>query len=137
MSNKDLADMSYKEIKEEAKRLKVKEWWTFDFATLVSIVKDVRKELNLESAPKVERKVRKANEPAETTVQIPDEVKRENITTLQDILDKLKKEGKPIKGSKARRILRTGNIERPFENWEWDNKLHKDIIKEVERLLRK
>jgi hypothetical protein len=70
--------------------------------------------------------------------QNDDEVNINHIT-LQDILKDLEKGGHPIKGAKARRILRThmAEIERPFKKWEWDKEEHKDIIESVKKLITK
>ena len=40
-----------------------------------------------------------------------------------------------IKPSKARRILREANIERPYKRWEWDQEEHDKILTEVVVLL--
>ena len=56
----------------------------------------------------------------------------EDILTLKEIILEL-----GIKGTKARRILRNSDIERPYKRWEWDKNKHEEIIKQVIELLSK
>lgn len=59
-----------------------------------------------------------------------EKVNEEDLVTLKDMLIEYK-----IKGTKARRILRGKDIERPYKRWEWHKDLHANIIAEVRSIL--
>ena len=71
-------------------------------------------------------------EKAEPKKKAEPKIDDDNLVTLKDLIIEAK-----IKGTKARRILRNSDIERPFSSrWEWDQTLHADIIQQVKDLLK-
>ena len=140
---KDLNTMKAVEIKELAKELKVKNWWTMKKADLIAAIQQIQQ-------PQ-EEKVEEVQQPAEpeekaeqtkitldlTDVKEPekkDEPKAEPKTkegkfTLKMILEELNMNGK-----KARRILRNKEVVKPGKQWEWDNE---EEFKKVKDLLSK
>lgn len=140
---KDLNTMKAVEIKELAKELKVKNWWTMKKADLIAAIQQIQQ-------PQ-EEKVEEVQQPAEpeekaeqtkitldlTDVKEPekkDEPKaepktREGKFTLKMILEELNMNGK-----KARRILRNKEVVKPGKQWEWDNE---EEFKKVKDLLSK
>jgi hypothetical protein len=59
-----------------------------------------------------------------------EEPKDENIITLKELIAEAK-----IKGTKARRLLRGSEIERPYKRWEWHKEQHQEIISKVRKIL--
>lgn len=54
----------------------------------------------------------------------------DSIITLKELIPT------NMKGTKARRILRDANIERPYKQWEWHTVEHKELIAKVKSLLK-
>lgn len=59
-------------------------------------------------------------------------IEDENLVTLKELIIEA-----GVKGTKARRLLRNANIERPSKRWEWDSIEHAHIIEQVKELLSK
>lgn len=147
----DMDKLTVKQLQAMAKEIKVKNWWTMNKPALIEALtkKDDKKETP--KGEKVEKPIVKQPEIKEDEVKPTENnegtekddkrtstkgMNKEGITTLQDILDDIKKETKTeIKGMKARRILRNSDVERPFKKWEWDTNKHKKIIEQVKKLL--
>jgi ElaB/YqjD/DUF883 family membrane-anchored ribosome-binding protein len=67
----------------------------------------------------------KVNKPSGSDSPNPD-----NLITIKEICLDMK-----VDETKARRVLRKANIERPFNRWEWDKVLHKEIVDKVKKAL--
>ena len=131
MTNNNYEAMTATELKDQAKERKVKNWWNLKKAELVEA---------LSTLDKVEE-AEKATKEAET------ELNGEKTLTKKDPAEGIEKEGENIitlkelameygiKGSKARRLLREANIERPYKRWEWDQEEHHNIITQVKVIL--
>lgn len=130
MTKNNYEAMTATELKNQAKERKVKNWWNLKKAELVEALstldkveeaekatKEVETEPNWEKTPK--------KDPAEKV-----EKRGENIITLKEIAMEY-----GIKGSKARRLLREADIERPYKRWEWDQEEHHSIVTEVKAIL--
>lgn len=113
------------ELKNMAKELGIKNWWTLKKAELIEALEALDKVKEAEAeAKKVEAKPKAEKKTAK------EEKDNDNIITLKELAVTYN-----IKGSKARRLLREANIERPYKRWEWDQELHHDILTEVKVLL--
>lgn len=123
---KDYTNMTAQELKDQAKARKIKNWWTLKKAELIEALTALDK---IEEAEEAAKK-------AEAQKEAPKKTKKaekkdpENIITLKELALTY-----GIKGSKARRLLREANIERPYKRWEWDQEEHHDILTEVKALL--
>lgn len=123
---KNYTNMTAQELKNQAKERKVKNWWTLKKAELIEALTALDK---IEEAEEAAKK-------AEAQKEAPKKTKKaekkdpENIITLKELALTY-----GIKGSKARRLLREANIERPYKRWEWDQEEHHDILTEVKALL--
>ena len=137
----NLNNLKVTELKEMAKELKIKNWWTLKKADLIQAI-------NWEQGILTKHTV-EGTESIDTTVEVIDitdteeiplpqgeepqgGVDGEDIITLKEIILEL-----GIKGTKARRILRNSDIQRPYKRWEWSTELHQGIIDEVYELLSK
>ena len=131
MTNNNYEAMTATELKDQAKERKVKNWWNLKKAELVEALSTLDKVEEAEKATKEaetelnEEKTLAKKDPAEGV-----EKKGENIITLKELAMEY-----GIKGSKARRLLREANIERPYKRWEWDQEEHHNIITEVKTIL--
>ena len=131
MTNNNYEAMTATELKDQAKERKVKNWWNLKKAELVEALSTLDKVEEAEKATKEaetelnEEKTLTKKDPAEEV-----EKKGENIITLKELAMEY-----GIKGSKARRLLREANIERPYKRWEWDQEEHHNIITEVKVIL--
>lgn len=131
MTNNNYEAMTATELKDQAKERKVKNWWNLKKAELVEALSTLDKVEEAEKATKEaetelnEEKTLTKKDPAEEV-----EKKGENIITLKELAMEY-----GIKGSKARRLLREANIERPYKRWEWDQEEHHNIITEVKAIL--
>ena len=131
MTNNNYEAMTATELKDQAKERKVKNWWNLKKAELVEALSTLDKVEGAEKATKEaetelnEEKTLAKKDPAEGV-----EKKGENIITLKELAMEY-----GIKGSKARRLLREANIERPYKRWEWDQEEHHNIITEVKIIL--
>ena len=137
----NLNNLKVTELREMAKELKIKNWWTLKKADLIQAI-------NWEQGILTKHTV-EGTESIDTTVEVIDitdteeiplpqgeepqgGVDGEDIITLKEIILEL-----GIKGTKARRILRNSDIQRPYKRWEWSTELHQGIIDEVYELLSK
>lgn len=122
---KDYTNMTAQELKDQAKVRKIKNWWTLKKAELIEALTALDKveEVEAEAKKGAEKEAPKKTKKAEK--KDPD-----NIITLKELALTY-----GIKGSKARRLLREANIERPYKRWEWDQEEHHDILTEVKALL--
>lgn len=115
------------ELKNMAKELGIKNWWTMKKAELIEALEALDKVKEAEA----EAKKAEAKPKAEKKEKVDKEEKNlDNIVTLKELAMKYN-----IKPSKARRILREANIERPYKRWEWDQEEHDKILTEVVVLL--
>jgi hypothetical protein len=147
--------MEYKstDLKELAKTLKVKNWWTLKKADLITeiekaeskeeeeiktIEKGLKKEDTQWKFPSKRTKKKQLEEILEKDLTTGD--KAEGVEIEEDITDLVTLKELTIelgvKGTKARRILRNNNIERPYKRWEWSSVKHKAILKKVRDLLK-
>jgi endonuclease III-like uncharacterized protein len=94
-----------------------------DKATQVSVHLAELKPKGFIEHPELKEEI-KAAEPIEPIAD-------EDIVTLKEIIHKM-----GIKGTKARRLLRNADIERPYKRWEWHKEQHKHIIEKVKGLLK-
>ena len=147
----NLNNLKVTELKEMAKELKIKNWWTLKKADLIQAINweqgiltkhtvegtetiDTTEEVEViditdtEETP-IPQEEPKAEEPQGEPQEEADE---KDIITLKEIILEL-----GVKGTKARRILRNSDIQRPYKRWEWSTELHQDIIDEVYELLSK
>ena len=134
-----LKNLKVIELKEMAKEAKVPNWWTLKKSDLINALEKEEKEIEeIGEKEKIEKekiekeKIEKEKIEKETKEKETKEKEEEDLITLKEIIAKL-----GIKGTKARRILRGSNIERPYKRWEWSTTKHSDIIKEVYDLLSK
>jgi len=143
----NLNNLKVTELKEMAKELKIKNWWTLKKADLIQAInwkqgiltKHTIEGTELVDTTEEEVEVIDITDTEETPIS-QEELKAkkskeeadENIITLKEIISDLE-----IKGTKARRILRNSDIERPYKRWEWDKNKHEEIIKQVIELLSK
>lgn len=119
---RNLKELTAIELKEMAKEAKVPNWWTLKKSDLINALEETKeKETKEKEIKEIEEKETKEKE-----------IEEEDLITLKEIIAKL-----GIKGTKARRILRGSNIERPYKRWEWSTTKHSEIIKEVYDLLSK
>ena len=130
MTKNNYEAMTATELKNQAKERKVKNWWNLKKAELVEALSTLDKVEEAEKATKeVETEPNGEKTPKKDS---PERVenKGENIITLKEIAMEY-----GIKGSKARRLLREADIERPYKRWEWDQEEHHSIITEVKAIL--
>lgn len=66
----------------------------------------------------------------EAKATVKESAPQENIITIKEII------GNTMKGTKARRLLRNANIERPYKRWEWHTEDHKEIIAQIQKILK-
>ena len=126
---KNYETLTAQELKNMAKELKVKNWWTLKKAELIEALTAMDKVE--EVAEEVKDLTEKPMEKKSSGKEEKEEAKNpDNIITLKELAVTY-----GIKGSKARRLLREANIERPFKRWEWDQEEHHDILTEVKALL--
>lgn len=130
MTKNNYEAMTATELKNQAKERKVKNWWNLKKAELVEALSTLDK---VEEAEKATKEVE--TEPNGEKTSKKDSTERvenkgENIITLKEIAMEY-----GIKGSKARRLLREADIERPYKRWEWDQEEHHSIITEVKAIL--
>lgn len=144
---RNLKELTAIELKEMAKEAKVPNWWTLKKAELINALEikeedieeieeigekeEIEEKEEKEEIEEIEEK-EKEKEKIEKEKIEKEEIEEEDLITLKEIIAKL-----GIKGTKARRILRGSNIERPYKRWEWSTTKHSDIIKEVYDLLSK
>lgn len=129
MTKNNYEAMTATELKNQAKERKVKNWWNLKKAELVEALSTLDKVEEAEKATKeVETEEPNGDKTPKTTEKV--EKKGENIITLKEIAM-----GYGIKGSKARRLLREADIERPYKRWEWDQEEHHSIVTEVKAIL--
>ncbi len=139
----NLNNLKVTELKEMAKELKIKNWWTLKKADLIQAINweqgiltkhTVEGTESIDTTEEVEvidiTDTEEISLPQEEEPQ--GEVNGEDIITLKEIILEL-----GIKGTKARRILRNSDIQRPYKRWEWSTELHQEIIDEVYELLSK
>ena len=130
MTNNNYEAMTATELKNQAKERKVKNWWNLKKDELIEALSTLDKVEEAEKATKeVEIELKGEKAPRDDSGEKV-EKNGENIITLKEIAM-----GYGIKGSKARRLLREANIERPYKRWEWDQEEHHDIITEVKAIL--
>ena len=128
---KNYTNMTATELKNQAKERKIKNWWNLKKAELIEALEALDRVEEAEKAAKeaeakpTEKAEKKAKKKAEK-----EEKNLDNIVTLKELAMKYN-----IKPSKARRILREANIERPYKRWEWDQEEHDKILTEVAVLL--
>lgn len=122
---KNYTNMTAQELKDQAKVRKVKNWWTLKKAELIEALTALDKVEEVEAEAKKEAKKEAPKKTKKAEKKDPD-----NIITLKELALTY-----GIKGSKARRLLREANIERPYKRWEWDQEEHHDILTEVKALL--
>ena len=130
MTKNNYEAMTATELKNQAKERKVKNWWNLKKAELVEALSTLDK---VEEAEKATKEVETEPNGEKTPKKDPAEKvekKGENIITLKEIAM-----GYGIKGSKARRLLREADIERPYKRWEWDLEEHHNIVTEVKAIL--
>ena len=130
MTKNNYEAMTATELKNQAKERKVKNWWNLKKAELVEALSTLDK---VEEAEKATKEVETEPNGEKTPKKDPAEKaekKGENIITLKEIAM-----GYGIKGSKARRLLREADIERPYKRWEWDQEEHHSIVTEVKAIL--
>lgn len=130
MTKNNYEAMTATELKNQAKERKIKNWWNLKKAELIEALSTLDK---VEEAEKAAKEVE--TEPAKKKASKKDkangvEKNEENIITLKELAMEY-----GIKGSKARRLLREADIERPYKRWEWDQEEHHDIVTEVKALL--
>lgn len=130
MTKNNYEAMTATELKNQAKERKIKNWWNLKKAELIEALSTLDK---VDEAEKAAKEVE--TEPAKKKASKKDKVNgveknEENIITLKELAMEY-----GIKGSKARRLLREADIERPYKRWEWDQEEHHDIITEVKALL--
>lgn len=143
----NLNNLKVTELKEMAKELKIKNWWTLKKADLIQAINWEQGILTKHTVEGIETvdtteeiEVIDITDTEETPIpqvlqeepQAQEEADEEDIITLKEIIAKL-----GIKGTKARRILRGSDIERPYKRWEWNTTKHQEIIEEVYELLSK
>ena len=121
----NLNNLKAAELKEMAKELKIKNWWTLKKADLITAINTVEE-------PEVEEPEIKLTPKKEEKEEKEEEVNPNDIITLKEIASELN-----IQGAKARRILRNSEIKRPYKRWEWHKTEHADIIQQVKDLLKK
>lgn len=129
---KNLQEMKVMELKEMAKELKVANWWTLKKVDLIKAIEWTQGITNpptLILEPKAKAEPKKPEAKPEPKAEVP---VNDNLITLKELIIEA-----GVKGTKARRILRDANIERPFKRWEWDTKEHKEILEKVRSLLKK
>lgn len=130
MTKNNYEAMTATELKNQAKERKVKNWWNLKKAELVEALSTLDKVEEAEKATKeVETEPNGEKTPKKDSTERV-ENKGENIITLKEIAMEY-----GIKGSKARRLLREADIERPYKRWEWDQEEHHSIITEVKAIL--
>ena len=122
---KNLQEMNSVEIKKIAKELKIKNWWLLKKADLIEQIQ-MENEATEDEATEAPGIVEAIEE--EDTKE--EEAGDEELVTLKEIIGEL-----GIKGTKARRILRGKEIERPYKRWEWHKDNHKQIIQQVIKYL--
>lgn len=130
MTKNNYEAMTATELKNQAKERKVKNWWNLKKAELVEALSTLDK---VEEAEKATKEVETEPNGEKTPKKDPAEkVEKngENIITLKEIAMEY-----GIKGSKARRLLREADIERPYKRWEWDQEEHHSIVTEVKAIL--
>lgn len=130
MTKNNYEAMTATELKNQAKERKVKNWWNLKKAELVEALSTLDK---VEEAEKATKEVETEPNGEKTPKKDPAEKverKGENIITLKEIAMEY-----GIKGSKARRLLREADIERPYKRWEWDQEEHHSIVTEVKAIL--
>lgn len=130
MTKNNYEAMTATELKNQAKERKIKNWWNLKKAELIEALSTLDK---VDEAEKAAKEVE--TEPAKKKASKKDkangvEKNEENIITLKELAMEY-----GIKGSKARRLLREADIERPYKRWEWDQEEHHDIVTEVKALL--
>lgn len=154
-------NLKVNDLKEIAKNLGVKNWWLLKKSELIEDINEKNGELK-KIADKLQEKemITKFYENC-TSEQLKNEIVEEGITELEtqvieEIMDPTTQEEDTqesvvedlvtlkeiiselgIKGTKARRILRSCDIPRPYKRWEWSKEEHRDIIKLVKDLLSK
>lgn len=130
MTKNNYEAMTATELKNQAKERKVKNWWNLKKVELVEALSTLDKVEEAEKATKeVETEPNGEKTPKKDSTERV-ENKGENIITLKEIAMEY-----GIKGSKARRLLREADIERPYKRWEWDQEEHHSIITEVKAIL--
>lgn len=130
MTKNNYEAMTATELKNQAKERKIKNWWNLKKAELIEALSTLDK---VDEAEKAAKEVE--TEPTKKKASKKDKVNgveknEENIITLKELAMEY-----GIKGSKARRLLREADIERPYKRWEWDQEEHHDIVTEVKALL--
>lgn len=123
---KKINEMTSTELKAMAKELHIKNWWKMKKADLVTEIEKLQKA----EKPATKKNKKKTEQQAHDVSNKSQKQENENIITLKELLPK------NMKGSKARRILRNADIERPYKQWEWDTVEHADIIDKVKELLK-
>lgn len=121
---RNLKELTAIELKGLAKEAKVSNWWTLKKAELITALEEVEETKETEETEGIE-----IIDGLEFAIG---EEEEEDLVTLKEIIANL-----GVKGTKARRILRSSNIERPYKRWEWSTTKHPEIIKEVYDLLSK
>ena len=130
MTKNNYEAMTATELKNQAKERKVKNWWNLKKAELVEALSTLDKVEEAEKATKeVETEPNGEKTPKKDSAEKV-EKNGENIITLKEIAMEY-----GIKGSKARRLLREADIERPYKRWEWDQEEHHSIVTEVKAIL--
>ena len=124
---KNYTNMTAQELKNQAKERKVKNWWILKKAELIEALTVMDK---IEEAEEAAKKAEAQKEAPKKKSKKVEKKNPDNIITLKELALTY-----GIKGSKARRLLREANIERPYKRWEWDQEEHQDILTEVKVLL--
>lgn len=130
----NLNNLKVTELKEMAKELKIKNWWTLKKAELITELEKLQQPEVIDITEGEDTPIPQEGPQTEEPQfqEEPKEEADEDILTLKEIILEL-----GIKGTKARRILRNSDIERPYKRWEWDKNKHEEIIKQVIELLSK
>lgn len=132
LTNINLETLNLKNLQTLAKEFQVKSWWNMKKADLIISLEGCRT-LQLKAQETMESKENQTPKTPKTPKAPKVEKNEENLVTLKELASEF-----PMKGTKARRLLRNETAARPFggNRWEWDKDLHKAELELARSILK-